>query len=398
MPPPALSIDEPLEEMERMAPGLSPRKKGTAPSPAEMVLENHCFEATVEKLPSLEGKAIAITGTTSGTGYWCAMTAIQKGASCVFLLNRQSDRSAFTDSEMKAAATSATAVLSVDCDLNSFASCRAAAEKVLVTSKDFGGLDVLACNAGVMAMPDERTADGYDIQMQCNGLSHFLLTALLMPALESASKARGEARIVQHSSGARFFPLGKHPTTHYMAACEANTLGGNGGAFAVANFAAPQNTRYNHTKLACAQYALALHNILQAKGSKVKSLVCEPGIAATSLPANGWQTAPGTSLPGFAFKMMMPMFKRMFQSGPDGTCPLLMACFATEATSGDFWTPRDQAPGMRYLGLGPYITGPPIRTIINGIAAMPGMEKRTLDKEAQAALMAAAEEATGEKL
>ena len=93
-------------------------------------------------------------------------------------------------------------------------------------------------NAGVMAMPDERTADGYDIQMQCNGLSHFLLTALLMPALESASKARGEERIVQHSSGARFFPLGKHPTTHYMAACEANTLGGNGGAFAVANFAA----------------------------------------------------------------------------------------------------------------------------------------------------------------
>ena len=39
--------------------------------------------------------------------------------------------------------------------------------------------------------------------MQTNHLSHFLLTQLCMPALETAASLRGEARIVNHSSCAR---------------------------------------------------------------------------------------------------------------------------------------------------------------------------------------------------
>ena len=53
--------------------------------------------------------------------------------------------------------------------------------------------DVLMNNAGVMGIPDTRTGDGFDVQMQTNHLSHFALTALLMPAMEAAADARGEA-------------------------------------------------------------------------------------------------------------------------------------------------------------------------------------------------------------
>jgi len=39
-----------------------------------------------------------------------------------------------------------------------------------------GGIDVLCNNAGVMALEDQATKEGYDVQMQTNHLSHFLLT------------------------------------------------------------------------------------------------------------------------------------------------------------------------------------------------------------------------------
>jgi len=42
-------------------------------------------------------------------------------------------------------------------------------------------LDVLVNNAGIMATGDIATKDGYDIQMQTNHLSHFLLTARVWP-------------------------------------------------------------------------------------------------------------------------------------------------------------------------------------------------------------------------
>ena len=57
-----------------------------------------------------------------------------------------------------------------------------------------------------MAFPDLATDDGYDLQMQTNHLSHFLLTRLLFPLLETKAEAAGEARVVNHSSMAAWYP------------------------------------------------------------------------------------------------------------------------------------------------------------------------------------------------
>ena len=111
----------------------------------------------------------------------------------------------------------------VDCDLTSFASVRAAATKVQELVGD-SGLDVLCCNAGVMALKDQATTDGYDVQMQTNHLSHFLLAKELYPALEKAADLRGEARVVSHSSLSR-----KMPNDPMTAENAAKYLGKNGG-------------------------------------------------------------------------------------------------------------------------------------------------------------------------
>jgi NAD(P)-dependent dehydrogenase (short-subunit alcohol dehydrogenase family) len=56
--------------------------------------------------------------------------------------------------------------------------------------------------------------------MQTNHLSHFLLSKELLPLLNKAAASKGEARIVNHSSGARKFP---------SSPLEAKYLGKNGG-------------------------------------------------------------------------------------------------------------------------------------------------------------------------
>ncbi|MCO6011009.1 SDR family NAD(P)-dependent oxidoreductase [Actinoallomurus purpureus] len=59
-----------------------------------------------------------------------------------------------------------------------------------------GPLDILVANAGVMASPETRTAEGWELQFATNHLGHFALTTGLHPALAAA----GHARVVVVSS------------------------------------------------------------------------------------------------------------------------------------------------------------------------------------------------------
>jgi len=191
--------------------------------------------------------------------------------------------------------------------------------------------------AGVMALPDQRTSDGYDVQMQTNHLSHFLLAHLLMPSLEAGATARGEARVVQHSSGAR----GKHQAEGGVGMLEARFMqpaaeGALGGNAMPACF-----SRYHQTKLANSAFAMALHERLAARGSKVKSLCAEPGVAATDLMTNLTQAHEQTgTAPAGGNSSVADTFPGV-QSAPDGACPLMEAAFGASADSGDFYMPGD---------------------------------------------------------
>jgi NAD(P)-dependent dehydrogenase (short-subunit alcohol dehydrogenase family) len=62
-----------------------------------------------------------------------------------------------------------------------------------------GPLHILVNNAGVMACPLARTAEGWEMQFATNHLGHFHLATRLHPAL-AAAKASGGARVVAVSS------------------------------------------------------------------------------------------------------------------------------------------------------------------------------------------------------
>ncbi|MEX0341350.1 MAG: SDR family NAD(P)-dependent oxidoreductase [Erythrobacter sp.] len=149
-------------------------------STADEVLEGH----------DLSGRTALITGGYSGLGQETARAMAAKGAH-VILSGRDATKLAAAADEI--ATQTGAEIDTLVCDLASLDSIRSAAREA---NARFDKIDLLINNAGVMACPLARTADGYEMQFGTNHLGHFLLTNLLMPLVE-----KGEApRIVNLSS------------------------------------------------------------------------------------------------------------------------------------------------------------------------------------------------------
>ena len=269
------------------------------------------FENLFNSLPSMEGKTVAITGTTSGMGYIAAEACAKLGAKLI-LLNRPSERSIESLNRLRTECSNGE-FYKVDCDLQSFASVRSSIDQI--NNICSAGLDVLCNNAGIMAFKDIATNDGYDIQMQTNHLSHFLLTKLLMEKLKQAADKNGEARIVNHSSIARF-QSGKKLKSKYLEK-RGGDLGGNGASMI---FGGARWQRYGQTKLANAAFTACLHDKLKKSKSNVKAMVAHPGLAESDLQSS---TVKDGGMGSFFTKYLM----KLGQSEKDGALGL-MRCIA----------------------------------------------------------------------
>ena len=120
---------------------------------------------TAADLPDLSGKTIIVTGANSGIGYEAALEFGRHGAA-VTLACRGMDKASAAIAQIKAAYPDA-AVEAMELDLANLSSVRAFADAF---RKNHGRLHILCNNAGVMAIPYRRTADGFEMQM---GTNHF---------------------------------------------------------------------------------------------------------------------------------------------------------------------------------------------------------------------------------
>jgi len=277
----------------------------------------------------MAGKTVAITGCTSGTGLVLARTCGDLGARVV-MLNRPSPRA---DSALAALTGQGIDAVHVPCDLQSFASVRAAAMRLKEACA--GGVDVLCNNAGVMGLPDLATGDGYDVQMQSNHLSHFLLTSQIWPLLETAADARGEARVVNHSSGAR---RGRPLEAAYLQA-NGGHLGGDGFP------GLGKWRRYQQSKLANLLFTYALHdNIAEQRPAPtltIKSLCAHPGPTDSGLQAKT-ADAGGTRL---LDRYILQRTLRTAQSVEDGALGITRASCQPGISSPGFYGPSGKGQG-----------------------------------------------------
>jgi NAD(P)-dependent dehydrogenase (short-subunit alcohol dehydrogenase family) len=86
----------------------------------------------------------------------------------------------------------------LSCDHTSLASIKECANAIKAQTDR---LDILMCNAGVMALPAGTTKDGYEIQFGINHLSHALLVKQLLPTLlATADMPNSDVRIINMTS------------------------------------------------------------------------------------------------------------------------------------------------------------------------------------------------------
>jgi NAD(P)-dependent dehydrogenase (short-subunit alcohol dehydrogenase family) len=140
----------------------------------------------------LSGRVALVTGASGGIGLETARALAAAGASVVLAARdaRKTEAALRTIREQAPGAV----LESLELDLASLAAVRRAAATFLARHER---LHLLINNAGVMATPLQRTADGFELQLGTNHLGHFVLTCLLAPAL----LAGAPARIVNLSSG-----------------------------------------------------------------------------------------------------------------------------------------------------------------------------------------------------
>jgi len=147
----------------------------------------------------LSGQTAIVTGASGGLGAETARALASRGAA-VTLTARNLQKGEAVAAEIRAA-TGNPHLEVRPLELGDPASIRAFAKGWLA---DHSQMQLLLNNAGIMACPQERTPQGYELQFGTNYLGHFLLTGLLAPAL----RAGAPARVVSVSSGGhRFSPV-----------------------------------------------------------------------------------------------------------------------------------------------------------------------------------------------
>ena len=284
---------------------------------------------TTEEIPDLFGRTAVVTGANSGLGHEVAVELARHGAH-VALACRDLERGAAALAQVEGSAEL------IRLDLADLAMVR---EFAVAFSRDYRQLDLLVCNAGVMATPHRRTADGFELPFGTNHLGHFALTGLLLPRL----LAGPSTRVVVVGSW-----------VHWLGAMFSDDLG--------------SHARYNkwlaygRSKFANLLFMNELQRRATAAGADVLAVGAHPGWAATNLQTTGPRmrgSAVGERLATVANQVLS-------QPAAMGALPLLRAAADPAALPADYFGPG--GPGRLH--------GPPERARVSARARDPRLGGR----------------------
>jgi NAD(P)-dependent dehydrogenase (short-subunit alcohol dehydrogenase family) len=263
---------------------------------------------TIDEVPDQPGRTAVVTGASSGIGLETARFLVARGATVVIACRDVAKAEAAANRIAAETAVERDRLRVVRLDLASLASVRAAADEIRTS---FPRIDLLVNNAGVMAIPFDRSTDGVELTFAVNHLGHFALTGLLLDRILPLPGSR----VVTVSSVA-----------HRRGGLDLETLESGedytpGGSYA-------------RSKLANLLFAYALQRRLDAAGAQTISLAVHPGIARTEL----YRTSSR-----FERALLSPRASALTfwlaQSAEAGALPTLRAALAPDVRGGEYYGP-----------------------------------------------------------
>ncbi|HET8863325.1 MAG TPA: oxidoreductase [Solirubrobacterales bacterium] len=276
-------------------------------------------------IPDLTGRTAVVTGANGGLGLETARALAGAGATVV-MAARNREKAAEAEADIRRGVPDA-ALEVVRLDLGSLGSVCAAAEQILASH---GTIEILVNNAGVMGIPERRTADGFEMQFGVDHLGHFALTALLMPALLRAEAAR----IVTVTSTAHHMGRAVNPKNPHLE--------GRYGPWRA----------YGQAKLANFHFGLGLDRRLRQAGAPAASLVAHPGLSNTELQAVSVEETGG----GLSQRFFLGLARSTGMSPAEGALSQLRAATDPAAKGGQFYGPL-------FVNNGPPVRKPILRRL-----------------------------------
>jgi NAD(P)-dependent dehydrogenase (short-subunit alcohol dehydrogenase family) len=264
---------------------------------------------TTADIPDQTGRVAVVTGANGGLGLEVARELARRGGQVVMAARDQAKAEA-AHALILGELPDASLTLQ-PLDLASLASVRQAAAAILA---DHPRIDVLVNNAGVMAVPERRTEDGFETQLAVNHLGHFALTAQLLPALLRS----GDARVVSVTSTGRHAGGPLDPDNPHLH-----------GRY-------DPWRAYGQSKLANVHFALQLERRFRKAGVPARSIVVHPGFANTDLQARSVRETGG----GGSQRFFRAAVARVGMTPANGALPLLRAATDPNAVGGALYTPR----------------------------------------------------------
>ena len=250
----------------------------------------------------------------NGLGKETVLQLVRHNASTIYVASRTESKGLEAIKSIRESIGNSTTDLQyVQLDLASFSSIRSAAARVQSSTDR---LDILICNAGVMALPPGKTEQGHEIQFGTNHIGHHLLTKLLLPTLLKTAQLPGaDVRVISLSSMAndRAPPIETMLDTDKLSAMDSWT-------------------KYGASKAANIYFAAELARRYPA----LKSVSVHPGIIKSDL----WNTTHQNNiLVRFGLWFVGPIMFQSIESGARNTLWAAAAAEKGELQNGAYYTP-----------------------------------------------------------
>jgi NAD(P)-dependent dehydrogenase (short-subunit alcohol dehydrogenase family) len=253
---------------------------------------------TAEHIPDLTAKVAIVTGANTGIGYEMARALARKRAT-VILACRNEEKGQAAVRQIRREVPNARAEL-LQIDLSELASVRRFADQF---TNRYDRLDILINNAGIMATPFARTADGFELQFATNHLGHFALTGLLLAC-------------ILHTPGARVVTVSSWG--HHFGVIDFDDLNAEKGY--------DPGRAYAQSKLANLLFTYELQRRFEDAGVEALAAAVHPGWTATGLPAH---------------RPLVRLLNPLIGQKPEmGAWPALYAATAPDLQGGGYYGPR----------------------------------------------------------